>query len=177
MIACSFSPNRRYRYTLWRNTGILTNAAVGIDFFGNVLDNRKMIQFICLNPSTADDKINDPTIRRCVEFAARWNYDLMLMTNLFAFRATNPLSMKEQDDPVGPDNDYFLAMNARKADKIVLAWGIHGDHRNRDKQVVSLLQFNECGHKLFVFGFSRKGHPVHPLYQARSTELQPFRAS
>ena len=64
--------------------------------------------FIGLNPSTADATVDDPTIRRCVGFADSWGYGELVVGNLYAFRATKPKDMFNQDDPVGPFNDLWL---------------------------------------------------------------------
>ena len=96
-----FSPCRRYRYTLWR----------AWDMF-----NPGYVMFIGLNPSTADEVQDDPTIRRCIGYAKEWGYGAFCMTNIFAFRATDPRVMKAQADPVGPENDKWLTECAKGAD-------------------------------------------------------------
>jgi hypothetical protein len=77
--------------------------------------------FVGLNPSTADEGGDDPTIRRCVGFARDWGYSGLCMTNLFAFRATQPKDMLAQADPVGPNNDETLTRLAKEAKVIVAA--------------------------------------------------------
>src|SRR5215213_9378089 len=91
-----FSACGRYRYLLTRQLG------------EGALGQAKMATFIMLNPSTADATRNDPTIRKCIGFAQRWQCDTLQVLNLFAVRATLPRDMKRADDPVGPDNlDWF----------------------------------------------------------------------
>lgn len=138
------SPCRTYRYTLWR------------DFGGLVGDDYAM--FIGLNPSTADEVNDDPTIRRCVAFAKSWGYGAMCMTNLFAFRATEPADMIAATDPVGPDNDVHLIDLARNASVVVAAWGTNGAHLGRDAAVRALVPRLHCIKK------TQAGHPGHPLY-------------
>lgn len=82
--------------------------------------------FIGLNPSTADDKIDDPTIRRCINFAQSWGYGGLCVTNLFAFRATLPSNMKSAKDPIGPENDKSPIAHAKDARIVVAAWGCMG---------------------------------------------------
>ena len=72
-----FSQDREFRYTLWRQWGRVV----------------KTVAFIGLNPSTADEQVDDPTVRRCIRFAKDWGYDAMWMMNIFAFRATDPKVM------------------------------------------------------------------------------------
>lgn len=87
--------------------------------------------FVGLNPSTADELLDDPTIRRCVAFARSWGYGALCMTNLFAFRATDPDVMKSADDPVGPENDQHLQDLANGASVVIAAWGVHGTFGGR----------------------------------------------
>ena len=75
----TFSSCRTYRYVLWREL----DAA-----------NPRYALFIGLNPSTADEVADDPTIRRCKDFARRWGYGAVCVANLFAYRATKPAKLK-----------------------------------------------------------------------------------
>lgn len=139
--AC-FSPCRTYRYALWRRWGPGAFA-----------------MFIGLNPSTADETADDPTIRRCIGFAKSWGYDALCMTNLFAYRATDPADMKKAEFPLGRDNDGFLARLADSAGVIVAAWGAHGTYLGRDAFVRRTL-----GRPLHYLRLTKDGHPGHPLY-------------
>lgn len=114
--------------------------------------------FIGLNPSTADEINDDPTIRRCVAFAKAWGYAGLCMANLFAYRATNPRDMKVAADPVGPDNDAHLCRLGQRAGVIVAAWGVNGMHKGRAAQVRKLLPALHC------LALTKDGHPGHPLY-------------
>lgn len=88
----TFDRQRVYRYTLWRRWS----------------EGERYVQFICLNPSTADETNDDPTMRKCVKFAQTWGYDALCMTNLFAYRATDPRVMKAALDPIGFGNNRWL---------------------------------------------------------------------
>src|SRR4051794_22888220 len=88
-----FSDCRKYRYVLWR------------DWTDLLIGDQGYAQFICLNPSTADEVQNDPTIRRCIQFAKDFGCSALCMTNLFAWRDTDPKAMMKVPEPVGPDND------------------------------------------------------------------------
>jgi hypothetical protein len=151
----SFSPCRRWRYDLWR-----------------VWDRGKpTIAFVALNPSTADEKKNDPTIRRCLRFAREWGYGTMHMLNAFGYRATDPRDMKAADDPVGPGNDEAILDTASRADFVVVAWGVHGTHRQRDEQLRELLEDVD----LWCLGLTKEGQPRHPLFMRASTQPLPYR--
>lgn len=135
------SPCRCYRYELWRAW------AQGAT-----------VVFIGLNPSTADEKEDDPTIRKCVAYAKRWGYAGLCMTNLFAFRATDPAAMMAASDPVGPNNDATLRRLYATLGVLVAAWGNDGKHLGRANQVMCILP------KLYCLRRNKDGSPAHPLY-------------
>ncbi len=122
---------------------------------------------IGLNPSTADENVNDPTIRRCMTFARDWGYGGLVMGNLFGFRATDPQAMLEAEDPVGRDNDFWLHIGAGMSDLVVAAWGTKGNHLDRDKHVRHHLP-----KELHVLRFTKDGHPEHPLYLPKALKPQ-----
>ena len=145
---CHFSADRRHRYTLLHRINPL---------FGG-----KLIMWIGLNPSTADEQQLDPTLTRIRSFSEREGFDGFLMTNIFGFRATNPKDMLRTPDPVGPENDRALLAAARRCEMVVAAWGAHGIHQDRALAVAKLLG----RHKLWCLGTTKDGHPRHPLYVA-----------
>lgn len=138
-----FSPCRTYRYSLWRE-------CIGGEGYA---------MFVGLNPSTADETQDDPTIRRCIAFAKAWGYAGLCMTNLFAFRATDPKDMKAAADPVGPDNNKHIGILAQRAGVVVAAWGANGTHLGRDAEVLAMLD-----QALHCLALTKDGHPCHPLY-------------
>jgi hypothetical protein len=148
------SPCGRYRYTLWCAWGA-----------------GAWVNFCCLNPSRADAKVNDPSFTRMVNFAKAWGYDGLIVTNLFAFRATNPLDMKAAADPVGPLNDSALLSAHLTAKRTVAAWGAHGTYRGRDAQVRAMLP------DLQYLRLTKDGHPGHPLYLPAGLRPQPWGAT
>lgn len=162
----TFSPCRQYRYTLWR----LWDFEYGENTRGEVQPPYAM--FIGLNPSTADETKDDPTIRRCIAFAKQWGYGALCMTNLFAFRATSPKVMKQQDNPAGIDNQHHLLQCGSKAGIIVAAWGTNGSHQNRDLTVQDWL--HKIGLTLHCLRTTKHGFPEHPLYVPRNTKPIPY---
>ena len=144
--SAKLSPCGRYRYLLRRSW---------LDLFAQP-DN--YVLFICLNPSTADANIDDPTVRRCMGFARSWGYSGVVLANLFAFRATDPKKMLSAPDPVGPDNDRYLVEAARVASLVVAGWGVHGTHKDRAREVRSLVP------GLHYLRLTKGGHPAHPLF-------------
>ena len=138
----NFSACRKYRYALWR-----------------VWDESKpYAMFIGLNPSTADEINDDPTVRRCIQFAKDWGYGGLCMSNIFAYRATDPNDMKEVQEPVGPENDLWLKKLSKDAGIVVAAWGNHGLHLGRSSEVTSFIP------NLKYLKLNKSGEPCHPLY-------------
>lgn len=128
--------------------------------------------FVMLNPSTATEVQNDPTVERCERRARALGFGAFRVTNIFAFRATDPRVMKAAADPVGPANDAAIAESAGWADAIVCAWGTHGAHLDRGAAVARLLA--EQGRPLSVLGLTRAGHPQHPLYIGYDRQPVPW---
>ena len=144
-----FSEDRVYRYTLRRRTGLWDRELV----------------FVMLNPSTADETKDDPTVRRCIRFAHDWEFGRLVVVNIFAHRATDPTELLVQDDPVGPLNDWWIWHAAWNADMVVLAWGVYGAYRDRGYEVAFKLGLlGSIREKVHVLGLTKDGHPKHPLY-------------
>ena len=115
-----------------------------------------------LNPSTATERENDPTVERCERRARALGYGAFFVTNIFALRATDPRRLYKEDDPIGPQNDGMIETIARQSHTIICAWGTHGAHLNRGPTVRLLL--NEQNKRLHHLGLTKEGHPKHPLY-------------
>lgn len=149
-----FSPCGRYRYSLsrlWEPTG-------------------PRAVFIMLNPSTACASRNDPTIRRCIGFARSWGFGALDVGNLFAWKATDPATLREAHDPVGPDNDAALLDMTHRADLIVVAWGTHPAAVHRASYVIE----NLLPARLHCLGKTQDGAPRHPLYLRASVRPQVY---
>lgn len=140
-----YSPCERYRYLLTRVWAPGPRAL-----------------FVMLNPSTATEVQNDPTVERCERRARALGFGAFRVTNIFAFRATDPKVMRAVTDPVGPGNDAAIAESAGWADKVICAWGNHGLHLDRGRAVEGVLRAS--GAPLFHLGLTGQGQPRHPLY-------------
>ena len=152
-----FSPDEKYRYVLRRAVS---------PGFGTTPDSA--LAFVMLNPSVADEKRDDQTIRRCVDYAGRWGHSELYVVNLFAFRATDPSNLYEQDDPTGPLNDHYIQSVARMCDKVVMAWGAHGSYLERSTRVRAMLR--QVSRPCYLT-LTKAGEPGHPLRLPRDTEL------
>ena len=127
------------------------------------------VLFIGLNPSTANDQIDDPTIRRCVSFSRTWGYCAMEIVNLFAYRATHFSDLKKTKDPIGLYNDRWIAAAyQKKADIVVACWGNHGNYLQRSNTIK--LQFKN----LHCIKLNKTLQPAHPLYQKRDLNPLPM---
>lgn len=150
-----FSKDRRYRYALTRDWSVTRNAPVFV--------------VIGLNPSTADETQDDPTIRRCIGFAKREGFQRLLMLNLFAFRATDPKTMMQAEDPIGPRNDAMLMSACAEYNFVVAAWGTKGGYRGRDADVCIMLD-----QRIYCLGRTKGQYPRHPLYLPNDAQLVPY---
>jgi hypothetical protein len=145
-----FSRCRRWRTLLWRRWDPALPVA----------------NFLMLNPSTADEVQLDPSCSRARRYAERWGFGGLIVTNLFAWRATDPHEMKAVGDPVGRGNDAAILAAAREAGLLICAWGNHGAHDGRSARVVALLR--SAGIDLHVLKMNGGGEPSHPLYLSGS---------
>ncbi|OSP55040.1 DUF1643 domain-containing protein [Pseudoruegeria sp. SK021] len=143
-----YSDCERYRYSLTRTWDP---------------DGRRVL-FVMLNPSTATEVQNDPTVERCERRARALGYGAFRVCNIFAWRATDPRDMRAQADPTGPDNDRAIAEGCSWADTVICAWGTHGAHLKRGPAVEALIRAQTS--TPLHLGLSKAGHPKHPLYIA-----------
>jgi hypothetical protein len=144
-----FSKDKIYRYALWR-----------------IWDsNKPLLMLIGLNPSRANEKYDDPTIRKVIKFAKGWTYGGIYMMNLFAFITPYPNELLTSNVS---DNDEWLMKISSKCDKVVFAWGIHKEAIVRSREII----------KLFPNGYyidkSKNNIPKHPLYLKPDLQLQKF---
>lgn len=128
----------------------------------------KRAHFVMLNPSTATERQNDPTVERCERRARALGFGAFRVTNIFAWRDTDPRNMRAASDPIGPANDAAILEGAEWADTVVAAWGTHGVHLARGQAVEELLR--QAGCSLYSLGLSKDGHPKHPLYISYSQQ-------
>ena len=158
-----FSACRRYRFRLWRTWDPMLPT----------------MMFLGLNPSTADETANDPTIERCVRRAREYGFGRLFVGNIFALRSTDPAALYTTEDPVGrltwdEDNNRHLRSMARASDMILCGWGKHGAHLKRGQWVkyeIGRIVLNQNRPQrewklkpLHVLRLNKDGTPQHPLY-------------
>lgn len=145
-----FSEDRKYRYALWRTWGH---------------SNKGKVMFIGLNPSTANEELNDATIRRCIGFAKSWGYGGMYMLNLYSYVSKDPKKLV-LDEQIEKNNEKLLEYS-QKSDIVILAWGCFKNHTKRMEEVEKMFPLAYCISK------SKDGFPNHPLFL--KSDLKPVR--
>lgn len=130
------------------------------------------VLFVMLNPSTADEIRNDPTVERCERRARALGFGAFRVCNIFAYRATDPRDMRAATDPVGPENDGAILRSCAWADDIICAWGTHGAHLERGPAVEAMIRGSGALPK--HLGLSKHGHPKHPLYIGYAIQPEPW---
>lgn len=146
-----FSDDRTRRYWLGRKVE-------GVD------SERRL--FICaVQPSNADETINDPTILRELGFARRWGFGWLDKVNVFDRHSPDPNTLYTDDKPVSHENDDYVFAAADRGDLHVCAWGNHGAHMARGTRMRRLL--SERGYALHIFGLTKEGQPKHPLARGK----------
>ncbi len=152
----AFSADRKYRWWLTRQ-------------WGRKLGN--LCAFIGLNPSTADETQDDPTIRRCITFAESWEHDGLLMLNLFAYRSTDPTELNRAResgiDIIGQENyaEDLIQRLGKQFDvsRIIAAWGT-GWWSQRGHALAYEARNSRHRMKFDCLMKTSKGDPKHPLY-------------
>lgn len=137
------------------------------------------VLWVMLNPSTADARVLDPTLRRCAGYTDHWGYTGMLIGNVFAYRATNPKELYKVADPQGIANTWWLDVMAQHAGLVILGWGAQSIVRERRVSGTTFLEdaLISIRNGLLVAGKSptlvhalshtKDGSPGHPLYLSK----------
>jgi hypothetical protein len=129
--------------------------------------------FVALNPSTADHRVDDPTVRRMMGFARREGAGGLVLVNLYAFRATRPTQLWKQAHPVGGTTDRVMREVLTECRDVVVCWGALPTRGwTRARRVLARL--DRWGHRVWALGLTRHGHPRHPLYLPRAQPLVPW---
>lgn len=151
-----FSECKRYRYRLWRTWD----------------PSKRPLVMVMLNPSIADENQNDPTVERCQRRALAMGHGGLQVVNIFALVSTDPAGLYETEDPVGPENNAAILDAVKDAGMVICAWGTHGAHVGRAREVVALLR--DAGITPHCLGQNADGSPKHPLYLGYSLSPMPY---
>lgn len=179
--AAALDPSGKYRYALWRwwvppDRGLQFRSMGPRDRTAILVPVLRTVLWVMLNPSTADAAVDDNTIRRCLDFSHGWGFEALAVVNLFAFRATRTSALMAEaagGDAVGPENPGWIDVEARNADRIVLAWGALAN-----TALVALrantVKRQLAGRRLYCLGHTKGGHPRHPLYARGDQGLECY---
>ncbi len=163
MSTATFSDDRVYRYDLVRQWGPGTQHV-----------------WVMLNPSTADETMDDPTIRRCINFSKSWGAGRLVVVNLYAMRATRPAKLLDVDDPEGSENAWYVRQHitAHQTTMVIAAWGTYVDKLTpKTLGRLAIESMARVAHKpVRCLGRTQSGAPRHPLYVRGDTEPEPFGA-
>lgn len=155
-----FSQDRCYRYLLRR-------------FWDDALPPLPIVMY---NPSTGDDRANDPTIRACIAIAQRRKFGSLVIANLHAFVTSSPRFLRQQVDPFGPDNSVHLrsliALAVDTGSPILCAWGANLVVSNADISFTRRARTHKA--RTVCLGYSSRSAPRHPLFVARSTPFEEY---
>lgn len=127
---------------------------------------------VMLNPSTADASKDDATIRSCVRLLSGCGFGSMEVVNVYGFRATNPVELSKQIDPVGPRNQAVIESAIGRCDVVVCAWGAYPPARQHAASILS--EVGRWRPVAYCFGRTKAGAPKHPLYIKSGTPLEVF---
>ena len=135
------------------------------------LPGKGTVLFIMLNPSTADDKNDDPTICRCIAFARDWGYSRLEVVNLSPIRATSPKELRhvkgEWQSAEEIQNEAIIEWAIGKADLVVAAWGANVERCGLEHMADRVTELCD---ELYVLGLTKHGHPRHPLYMPKDAK-------
>ena len=151
-----FSSNRTYRFALWRME----------------LPLAPPVAFVMLNPSTADESKDDPTIRRCIRYAATWGHGGIVVLNIFGLRSTDPRNLSKHSDPVGEGNRAAFKEYLPQCSTVVCAWGNHGKLGHQGENALSWIR--DAGKEPYALRVSKMGEPCHPLYLPANLKPRPL---
>lgn len=153
---CVLSSCGGYRYALWRIWEPV----------------KPLWMMALLNPSTATEEQDDPTINRCVVRASRAGAGGLVVVNSGAIRETNSERACRALDPVGPDNEAWVRALIPSCEVHVAGWGPKARHFGGHDTM--LRTFADAGVRLFALALNQDGSPRHPLYVGYDTALTPF---
>jgi hypothetical protein len=155
-----FSDCEKYRYWLRRDWDLSLEA----------------ISFLMLNPSTADEIDNDPTIERCQRRAIAMGYGSMIIVNLFPFRMTDSTQLNTVYDLLGDtkESDESILRAAQASALIVCGWGKHPLAAPRGQAVLTMLKKSNLQDKVRCLQLNADNSPQHPLYIAYAKQPVPF---
>lgn len=151
------SPNGTRRFLLWRAWPCPSD---------------DIVSFVMLNPSDADEKKDDPTIRKCIGFSKSWGYGRLFVANLDPLIGSKPAELSLfTDDAYARFNTEVLVNVLKDSDVCVAAWGAHPEATDAGRRIVALAETLGVSQRLRCLGTNLDGSPKHPGRIAYATPL------
>ena len=145
----SFSKNKLHRFSLFR-----------------IWDcELPKVLFIMFNPSEANQKKDDPTIRRVIDFSIRWGFGGVYVGNIFSYISKNPKNIKIENPYFNRKNIKSIVKMEKDSSKTILAWGNNTNAPKWIKKVIKDPNYIEL---------SVNGIPKHPLYLKKQLKYKRF---
>lgn len=139
-----------------------------------------LIAFCMLNPSTADEFANDPTVERCEVRARSWGYAGLIVVNVFALRSTDPSGLYANPDieqiTGGPRNLGYIFRAVKYSEMFVCGWGKHAEIARQGSKLLTMLHHRFPG-RAHALKLNQDGSPAHPLYLPYVLKPQPIQRS
>jgi hypothetical protein len=148
-----------YRYCLWRRWNL----------------NQPIMGWVMLNPSTANAKEDDQTLRKCMGFARKHDHGGVILVNLFAFMERDPQKLRMVKERVGPETDRYILWTCAVADLVVAGWGACRFANEQARHVRKLVE--GTGTTIRCVGQTKNGQPRHPLHPSYSSPIQALSAA
>lgn len=132
-------------------------------------DAERPVLVTCMfNPSTADERVDDPTIVRLCGFARRWGYGGVLVVNLYSLRTPDPAMVKGQEKRAWGDAQpqaigTALHIAAEQGTPVLCAWGALASQLD----AVPFME-SAAGVDLICLGMTNNGSPKHPMARGRA---------
>lgn len=157
-----FDPTRKFRYVLGRR--FTTSKA-------------PLRLCVWMNPSDADEKKDDASIRVGMSFARRWGDGGILVVNVMDLVCTDSRKLpKNQSEAIGPDHWRYVI------DAVGGAWGhVHrevmcgwGDAGAGEQASLMHHRLQQYGLTPCALALTKSGNPGHPLRKSLDLRLVPF---
>ncbi len=129
----------------------------------------KQLFIIGLNPSTADEKKLDATMRKILSFCENNDFDGFIMTNLYPQRTAKPSLLSDKiDEKIVSKNleEIEKSLSKLKNPTVLCCWGNNVYERDYLKDCLSAIlkiceKYGACYKAIKI---NKSSQPAHPLY-------------
>ncbi|MAU58505.1 MAG: hypothetical protein CMC33_02450 [Flavobacteriaceae bacterium] len=124
------------------------------------------VLFIMLNPSIANSKKNDPTIRKIISYSKSWGFGGLYVGNLYSHISPYPKDIRLVKFDFEKKNIESIKKMQEITELTVYAWGNNEKIPNWLKSIIK---------KPYYIELSKKGTPKHPLYLKQNLKYRKLR--